>query len=187
VTPKTAEAKLIERKRKKRRTGPMPLSFTIPEIDAVRTLAAHGHSQATIASRAGLTSKQFKKAREKDERLDEAMIAGRAEEKLRITTALLKTATDSSNPRQVQAAVTLAKMRHGFRDGSGGGGVEVNVTNQLAIPGPLDARTYRKLVADAVKDRPVLIEQKDDEARPLRLPDDPVGSVLSKRRESRDD
>lgn len=190
---KTAEVKRAEEKlaaRKKRflkRPGPTSLAFTITEIDSVRSLAAHGHTSATIATRAGLTSKQFRKAREKDETLSEALVAGKAEERLRITTALLKTATDPSNPRQVQAAVTLAKMRHGFVDGKAGG-VEVNVANTIALPGPLDPRTYKKLIRESDNARaPMIIEHASEDDLSRRAPVDPVAAALSKRKESRDD
>lgn len=181
MTPRTAEEKLAARKKRTHgKPGPLALNFTLTEIAAVRTLAAHGHTSATIASRSGLSIKQFRKARERDERLSDALEAGRAEERLKINGALLKTALDPKNPRQVQAAVSLLKARHGYVDGGKGGGVEVNVANTISLPGPLDERKYKRLITEAAKEtRPVMIEHDTSADAPAkRLPVDPVRAAL---------
>lgn len=191
MTPRTAEEKLAARKKRTHgKPGPLALNFTLPEIAAVHCLAAHGHTSGTIATRSGLSIKQFRKARERDERLSDALIAGRAEERLKINGALLKTALDPKNPRQVQAAVSLLKARHGYVDGGKGGGVDVTVNNTLSIPAPLDERKYKRLITEAAKDtRPVLIEHDtSDDALGPRLPVDPVRAALGiPQKESDDD
>ena len=163
MTPKVAEEKLIaRRKRVATKRGPKSLGFTITEQDAVRCLAAHTHSQTTIATRAGMSARDFRRACEADSKLRDAFDAGVAEERLKLDSALFKTALDSKNPRQVQAAMSLLKSRHGLTEG-GGASVSVNVNNVLALPSPQDARKYIATVKRIAAQTPTVIEHKTDE------------------------
>jgi hypothetical protein len=179
MTPKEAEKHLLERhKRVELRKGGAPsLKFTRLEKLAVQCLAAHAHTQATIANRAHMSIKQLSKAFEGDPELREAYDQGIAEERLRIDTALLKTATDGKNPRQVQAAMSLLKSRHGVTEG-GGKGVSVQVNNVLALPSPQDSRKYLSTVKRVAARAPVTVEhapQEQDRAPIKRV--DPVAAV----------
>ncbi len=177
MTPKVAEEKLIERrKRVITNRGPHKRGFTIIERDAVRCLASHAHSQQTIANRAGMSLAHFKREFESDSKLREAYDAGIAEERLSIDTALLKTALDSRNPRQIQAAVSLLKSRHGYTDG-GGVSVAVQVNNILSLPSPQDTRKYQAVIKRVAKQAPATIEHDASLSGP-RIALDPVKTAL---------
>lgn len=177
MTPKTAEAKLMDRrKRVATKRGPQSASFTMIERDAVQCLAAHAHSQTTIAARAGMSARQFQRACESDTKLRDAYDAGIAEERLRIDSALLKTALDSKNPRQVQAAMSLLKSRHGLTEG-GGGSVSVNVQNVLALPPPQDSRKYQSIIKRVAAQTPTVIEHKTEETRAVRRAES-IGEII---------
>ena len=179
MTPKVAEAKLIDRrKRVITNRGPQSRGFTIIERDAVRCLASHAHSQQTIANLAGMSLAHFKRSMESDSKLREAYDAGISEERFRIDSALLKTALDSRNPRQVQAAMSLLKSRHGVTDG-GGLSVAVQVNNILSLPSPQDARKYQAVIKRIAKQAPATIEHKsDDQDRAMTVSRDPVKVAL---------
>lgn len=177
MTPKQAEAHLLERHKRVelRKGGPPSLKFTRMEKLAVQCLAAHAHTQATIANRAHMSVQQLAKAFDGDPALREAYDQGIAEERLRIDTALLKTALDTKNPRQVQACMSLLKSRHGVTEG-GGKGVSVQVNNVLALPSPQDARKYQSMIKRVAKNAPTMIEQEATPPGP-RVEVDPIQAV----------
>ena len=71
VTPSRA-IEVLRKKKREKRPGPKRTTFTISEIDDVRTMAAQNRSQLWIADQAGLTLAQFKKACESDDKLVQA-------------------------------------------------------------------------------------------------------------------
>lgn len=181
MTPKQAEAILIARKQRVsgNKGGAESLAFSKQEREAIRHLAAQAHSQGTIANRAGITLAQLKRAFEMDTLLREAYDAGIAEERLKIDQALLKTALDSKNPRQVQSAMSLLKSRHGLTEG-GGKSVSVNVNNVLALPSPQDFRKYQSIMKRVTKLAPTVIEHAP-QGTP-RIAVDPIKAVREKQK-----
>lgn len=183
MTPKAAEEKLLARHKRvsQRKSGPASLQFTITEKQAVRTLAAQGHSQGTIASRAKMSLSQLKRAFESDPELREAFDQGLAEERLVLDQALLKTARDSKNPRQVQAVMSLLKSRHGYREGSLSG-TQVNVQVNNNLPAPLDPRKFAALMKRIEKQGAPEVIEVTPEPRPVNVSIDPVAAVKADQR-----
>jgi hypothetical protein len=181
--PKAAEEKLISSRRvRKGKRGPASQQFTSIEKECVRILAEDGHSQQTIAYRAGLSLSEFKRALLADTQLREAWETGIAEERLRIVRALRKTAFSSTNPRQIPAAGLLAKMRHGFSE-SGGSSATSNVNVAINLPAPQDARKYQAIINRTQKNAPAVIEHQSTIGPPEPL--DPIASVKRRQQEAR--
>lgn len=187
MTEKQALEKLLERHKRvsARKSGPMPLGFTIPEKQAVRTLAASQHSKGTIAARAGMSRKQFDKALEADSELADAFEAGVAEERLKIEQALYKAATDVRNPRQVQACMALLKVRHGYRDNSATSATQVNVQVNNNLPAPLDPRRFAAMMKRIEKQRPPVEIEATPEPRGPNTETDPITAIREAQKESR--
>jgi len=181
--PKAAEEKLISsRRRRKGKRGPASQKFTSIEKECVRVLAEDGHSQQSISYRAGLSLSEFKRALQADRGLREAWETGIAEEKLLIVKALRKTAFSSTNPRQVPAAVLLAKMRHGFSDNAGSSATS-NVNVAINLPAPQDARKYQAIINRTQKNEPAVIQHQPTDGPPAPL--DPIASVKRRQQETR--
>ena len=190
MTELEAERKLSDRKKRvTNKRGPTSMGYTLPEMQAVFVLASCGHSKWTIATRSGMGIKKFNKACEADEKLSDAFNGGLAEEEHKIIKALLKSAYDPKNSKQVTSGTTLLKKRHGFTDGrSVAPDVSVTVNNTLKLFEPMSESKYTKLVTAAAEhagNHPVLIEH-DPVSEAARIENlDPIASVKAKQRAER--
>lgn len=178
MTPTEAQKKLAERRRRnKRKRGPPSEQFTETELKAVSVLAHNGRTQETIAQASGMSLASFKRAFERDEKLRDAWLIGKAKRREQRIRDLEK----ESRNGNVRATELLLRYEHGDPGpGAKGGGradVTVNI-NANTLPRAQDGRSYAALMKNIQDKRePVVVEHGPLE-RPTEI--DPIGAVKEK-------
>lgn len=83
--------------------------------ETARDLAASGANIKSIALAMGCHEKTFRRWREKDSAIDDAIEAGREEERKKLHDSLVNAAL-SGAPQSITAAIFLLKARHGYKE-----------------------------------------------------------------------
>lgn len=114
-----------------------------PPADAaerLEALAADGWSLRGIAKALGASHVTLNRWLEDDPALQEAVDAGRENERWTLHNVLYKQATEKNN---IVAAMFLLKARHGYREGAEDAGNKVNIV--FTLPGALPMDEFLKL------------------------------------------
>jgi hypothetical protein len=138
----------------------------------IETLAAAGKGKVSIAKELGMSPHTFRKLLERDERAANAWQAGLDSEFEAVCQSLRGQAEDKGNPRSVQAAALLLKIKHNVTD-TPAPAIQIN------LPAPMAAKDYEKLVQQMPQPAPA-IEHKP--ARPKRPEEMPVAELLKRGR-----
>jgi hypothetical protein len=111
--------------------------------DLVRKLSAEGNSYATIADALGIGPDAFRRIREQDEKLKEALAVGHGALATELTDILLSQARNGNTV----AAIFLAKARLGWIEGRAAEAPPASpVQVNIQIPPPMSDAEFRRVI-----------------------------------------
>lgn len=123
-----------------KRTGRPPKPIPENAAESIKALAADGFSIVGIAAKMGVDRVTFNKWLDAHPELQEAVDAGREQERHALHNMLYRDAMEKGN---ATAAMFLLKSRHGYREGA-----EVEKINRLSItfnlPGAMSMADFQK-------------------------------------------
>lgn len=135
----------------KRSRGRPKTSIKNPaDYDTIEALVTAGKGKTHIARVLNMTPKTFNGLLKRDNRAAEALQAGVEAEYESVCLKLREQAEDKTNPRSIQAAALLLKVKHNVQD-TPAPSVQIN------LPAPMAAKDYEKLVQGIPK-QPAAIE-----------------------------
>jgi hypothetical protein len=120
--------------------GEMVTRVTDAGVILARKLAAAGHSMGSIAEQLGMSRSALGRARERQPELDEAIIAGLAEEE----TVLLSKLREMAARGNVVPILFLLKTRHGYVEGAA---PAAQVGVQIVLPDSMTPEAYAARVS----------------------------------------
>ena len=108
-------------------------------VDVIKTMAAAGHKQISIAKALGVAYDTYLRWREDHPEIQEALDIGLAQEHDLLVGSLLDQAINNKN---TTACIFLLKTRHGYRENEPLGDNRPQVTINFELPGALQPEVY---------------------------------------------